>query len=357
MSAPSRPPVAASLAALDAAWFGRVLREGGHCSAKVSAVAVEPLKFTGATTDMARVRLHYAGTGTPGPASLIAKIRGADEFRAGMDAVMGLYAREARFYTEFAQVVPLRAPRCYHAGDGSRTPLLLEDLGGLRSGDQMQGITLTDAQRVMDALADLHAAYWGSRAAAANWLVQPASGAYAGLIVQLVGSGVDQLCRRFQGRVPKKVLDAVARLAPRWGDVLRAGAEGPQTIAHNDCRLDNLFFDSLGEPVFVDWQIIARTRGTQDVGNLLAGSMDIDALDRHWEALLRRYHQRLCANGVGGYGWDECRAHYRQNIVYPLGAGIALLGQLDIGDSRGLGDAIILRALHHGAALDAFDSF
>ena len=45
--------------------------------------------------------------------------------------------------------------------------------------------------------------------------------------------------------------------------------------------------------------------------------------------------------------------HYRQNILYPLGAGIALLGHLDIGDDRGLGDAIVLRALTHTADLDS----
>ncbi|MDB5976851.1 MAG: hypothetical protein JWR07_3611 [Nevskia sp.] len=348
--------VAPSLLQLDAAWFTRTLREGGHATATVTAVKATPMALSGAVADMARLGLSYAADGRPGPVSLIAKIRGADSMRVGMDSAMRLYEREARFYSEFAPRVPVRAPRCYYAGDGTTTPLLLEDLGSMRMGDQVQGLSPADAPQVMDALGDLHAAFWESPDTAADWFAAPAAGTYAGMIVQMVGSGIGALRQRFRGRVDDAVLDAVDRLAPRWGEVLVACAEGPQTLAHNDCRLDNLFFDADGTPLFVDWQIIARTRGTQDVGNLLAGSMNNDELSTQWRALLRRYHQRLLGNGVRHYSFDDCCAHYRQNILYPLGAGIALLGHLDIGDSRGLGEIIVLRTLRHCAELDAFTS-
>src|SRR5882724_414498 len=105
--------------------------------------------------------------------------------------------------------------------------------------------------------------------------------------------------------------------------------EGPQTLVHNDCRLDNIFFEANGDPVFVDWQLVARTRGTQDVGNLLASNMNDEDLRGNWQPLLRRYHDRLCAQGVDGYPWEDCIAHYRQNVLYPLGAGLALLGAMD----------------------------
>jgi hypothetical protein len=349
------PAVAASLLALEPAWFTAILREGGHAEAAVTKVRAAPMAFSGAVADMARLHLEY-GSGRSGPATLVAKIRGTDSVRLGMDAAMGLYEREARLYRELAPRLPVRTPRCYHAGDGTTTPLLLEDLGGLRMGDQVSGLSPADAGQAMDALADLHAAFWESPPADARWLAAPAGGLYAEMIVQLVGSGFAALRQRFSGRVDARVLDAVAALAPRWGEVLRACAEGPATVAHNDCRLDNLFFDGAGAPVFVDWQVAARTRGTQDVGNLLAGSMDAELLAEHWLPLLRRYHRRLLGNGVRHYSFDDCRAHYRQNILYPLGAGIALLGHLDIGDSRGLGEAIVLRALRHGAELQAFTS-
>jgi hypothetical protein len=342
------------LGRFDAAWFTEVLRDGGHCEAAVTAAVAEPLAFAGAVAEMARYRLSYDASGRPGPATLVGKIRGSDGIRLGMDQAMGLYDREAHFYARFSDRVPVRTPRLYHVGDGTTTPLLLEDLGGLRAGDQMRGLAGADAERLMDVLGDLHAQYWGSPALAESWIVRPAEGLFAGMVSQLVQSGVETLRERFRGRVPERVLAAATEAAPRWGEVLRLCAEGPQTLVHNDCRLDNVFFADDGTPVLIDWQIPACTRGTQDVANLLAGSMTVEDLEEHWRPLLRRYHDRLCWRGVDGYGWEECVGHYRQSVLFPLGAGIALLGSMDIGDGRGLGDAIVLRTLRHAADLESF---
>ncbi|MGH7804869.1 MAG: hypothetical protein ACREQJ_11015, partial [Candidatus Binatia bacterium] len=154
------PRIAASLRGLDARWFTTVLREAGYVDATVTAVRMEPMAFTGAVADMARVRLGYEDPRSAGPATLVAKIRGADEMRLAMDSAMSLYEREARFYAQFANRVPLRTPRCFHVGDGTSGPLLLEDLGELRAGDQMRGLGLADAARLIDVLADLHGSFW-----------------------------------------------------------------------------------------------------------------------------------------------------------------------------------------------------
>lgn len=340
--------VAPSLSALGPEWYAEVL------GAEVSGVTVEPVAFTGATTDMARIALEYAD-GADGPATLIAKITGTDEVQAGMDAAMGLFAREGRFYETFADKVPLRAPRCHHVGDGSSTPLLLEDLAGLRMGDQMVGLAVDDAERIIDAVAQMHARYWDSPEVEQDWLVSPAEGTYAAMVTQLVSSGAPALQEQFAGRAPEGVLDAVVERAPDWtATVLAPGAEGPHTLVHNDCRLDNIFFAEDGEPVLIDWQALARTRGTQDIANLLAQSMDSVHLSANWEPLLRRYHERLVEHGVEDYSWEQCLTHYRQNVPYALGAGMALMGAMDIGDGRGLGEAITLRSLGHIADVDAF---
>jgi Ecdysteroid kinase-like family len=348
--------VAASLRDLDVEWFQSMLRDAGFASAVTTDMSMEPMVLKGAVAEMARVRLHYASPDSAGPTSVIAKIRAPEEQRRQLDAAMNLYGREAHFYDAFASRVSLKSPRCFHIGDGTTTPLILEDLGTLRMGDQVRGLAVTDAVRIVDALATFHAAFWERPETAESWLADPTDDVFAGMIAQLVNSGVDTLRHRFADRVPASSLDDVARLAPRWAEVLTCCARGPQTLVHNDCRLDNVFFDDEGEPVFVDWQVIARTRGTQDVANLLAGSMDTVDLRKSWKALITRYHDRLCAEGVRGYSLDQCIEHYRQSILYPLGQGIALLGALDVGDERGLGDIAVLRALEHCADLDAFSA-
>jgi hypothetical protein len=79
-------------------------------------------------------------------------------------------------------------------------------------------------------------------------------------------------------------------------------------------------------------------------------------LSTHWRDLLGRYHERLLARGVKNYGFDECTLHYRQNIAWALGQGLALLGPLRGGDARGVGARIIRRALPHMQELESFDA-
>ena len=86
---------------------------------------------------------------------------------------MGLFGREARFYSQLRERVPIRAPKAFYVGDGETTPLLLEDLAGLRLGDQNQGMSVADAENVLDVLADMHAAFWESEELSEDWLARP----------------------------------------------------------------------------------------------------------------------------------------------------------------------------------------
>ena len=55
-------------------------------------------------------------------------------------------------------------------------------------GDQMDGMSLTDAEAVLDALADLHARFWESPELEADWLTSPGTGVHAMMVTQLVAS-------------------------------------------------------------------------------------------------------------------------------------------------------------------------
>jgi len=343
-----------TLERLDRTWVDRVLREGGRSQGTVAGVRIEQVALSGATTDMARLHISYVESDATGPQSLVAKIRGAKPVQVQMDQAMGLFDRERRFYTEFADHVPVNTPALFYGGDGDTTPLLLQDLGGMRMGDQQHGLSVEDAAAMMDTLAALHAKFWRSPELSAEWLVSPTEGLYCQMIAQVVGSGAPAVAERFSGRVSDATLAAVTAAAKDWSRVLTRCAEGPQTLTHNDCRLDNIFFDGSGTPYLIDWQVPATTRGTQDVANLLAGSMNIDDLADHWEGLVSRYHDGLVAGGVSDYSRQQCVEHYRQSIIYPLGQGMALLGALDTGDGRDLGEISVLRCLKHIEALDAF---
>jgi len=350
--------IPAALARLDATWFTEVLRSSAAAESAVVDVAVEPLQIAGAAGELGRVVLSYDSDVAPGPRSVIAKFRGTSETQQAMDAALGIFERERRFYAAAAPLLPVATPTCFYAGDGDESPLLLEDLRELRMGDQVAGLSLPDAERLVDVLADLHATFWDEPIPGdAGWTVSLCDPMFAGMLTQLSTSGLPALKERYAGRVPDHVLAALEDVAPNWSEVLARCDEGPRTLVHNDCRLDNLFFRPDGTPVFIDWQLTGHTRGTQDVAYLLSGSLQPDVLRGAWEGLLRRYHERLCTLGVAGYSWDECRRHYRQSLLYTLAPGVAMLGAMAIaGDERGLADTLVLRTLTHAAELDAFST-
>lgn len=340
-------------------WLTEVLRAAGVTDGAVTQVESRPMEVASAAGELARLSLTYELAGASGPATIIAKAPGTTETQQAMEAAMGLFARERFVYAEVASLLPVSLPRCYHAGgEGTQEPMLLEDLQSLRMGDQVAGLDATDAERLVDTLADLHAAFWeteppgGDPGRLVSW-TDPVLGA---ILTQLVTSGVAALRELYAGRVPDDVLGAIEAVAPDWTKVLARCAEGPQTFVHNDFRLDNIFFRPDGEPVVLDWQLAGRCRGTQDLAYLLSSSMGTDDLRRSWDPLLQRYHSRLLAVGVSGYDLEECRFHYRQSVLYTLAPGIAMLGQMQVqGDNeRGLADAFILRTLTHAGDLDSF---
>ena len=361
MTKASSPPAASAswIDKIGSAWLTDVLRRAGVVDGSVLRVETEPLEVSGAVGDLARLSLTYGPMRERGPATMIAKAPGRGETQQAMEAAMGLFPRERFVYGEVSDALPIRLPRCYYAGsDDDEEPMLLEDLRGLRMGDQVSGLDRADAERLVDVLADLHAAFWESEPPGGDpsRLVSWTDPVFGAILTQLVMSGVRALRERYADRVPARVLNAIEDVAPDWATVLRRCAEGPQTFVHNDFRLDNIFFHPDGEPVVIDWQLAGRCRGTQDLAYLLSGSMGTDRLRDCWDFLVRRYHSRLLALGVRDYGLEECRFHYRQSLLYTVAPGIAMLGQMQLqgGDARGLADTLVLRTLTHAGDLDAF---
>lgn len=343
--------VPASLAALGPNWFAERLH------ADVEAVSFTPVAVASAAGSLARVEVSYTVEGS-GPRYLILKGSGESDNQRVMESAMGLSAREQFFYSRIAEAIPVAVPRCYFVGEvGSPEPLMLEDLAHLRPGDQVAGLALTEAERLVDVLSLLHAQYWDAEPPGGDpdRLISWTDPAIAGMVTALVCSGLDSLRERYSGRVREQLLDAVAAAAPEWHTVLARCTEGPQTFVHNDFRLDNVFFAPDGCPVVIDWQLAGRSRGTQDVSYLLSGSMSEDMLRGSWRDLLSRYHAGLVSNGVRGYSFDQCLWDYRQSLLFTIAPGIAMLGQMQLAaDERGLADALVLRTLLHADELDAF---
>lgn len=292
------------------------------------------------------------------PASVIAKFPTADPANRPVGDALGIYEREVRFFREIAPTTPLRVPRAYVAdldADDGAYVLLLEDLEAMEMGDQVVGVTVPQAERIIDGLVTLHATWWERpELFSLAWLPTSADPAYLETLPAMYAAGVEVLAAKWADVVGPAAVDLARRVQPRFGDILVRTADRPNTFLHTDSRLDNFFFDN-GEPIFIDWQLAVRGRGPADVAYLIGTSMNVPEQRGHWERLLRRYWDGLVARGVGNYSWDNCRTAYLESLLYYTIGAMSLIATFDAGNERGeaMTRAYVTRMFTHAVESDA----
>lgn len=303
-------------------------------------------------------RLHIESEYDDVPATLVLKTASPAEENRQVAASYGFYEREVSFYRELSADVEVRVPRCHHAEmepGGVPFVLLMEEVTGARTVDQLEECTLADAQAVVDAIAGLHAAWWESpRLDGLTWLP-----GFDNIAYRAYAEALPALAPLVHER-PE--LDETAR---PWLDRLAAGgypgylawwSDGPQTFCHYDLRLDNILFDVDGGSgiCLLDWQLSLRHRGTFDLSYFLGQNVSTAFRRDHQDALLRRYHDRLLDAGVRGYSFDRCWDDYRAGMLMHV-ASAPQLAALDGGNERGrqLLASMLVRGWQAAVDLDA----
>ena len=300
--------------AVEATWLTAVLQAGG-VDAVVKSFTAQNIG-TGQIGDSVRFRLTYARAGEDAPASLVGKFPAAGEESRNTGVTLGNYVREVRFYQHLAPTALIRTPRCYFTDVDEVTSefvLMMEDLAPAEPGDQLRGVSLDQARRVVVEAARLHASHWGDDGLDdLPWV----SGSRAAPPSMATDETVGQLWTAFKARYGP-------RLLPAWveaGDWLSsrftsqgAARDGPRCLTHNDFRPDNMMFATArgGHPVTVlDWQSFAYGEGPTDLAYFLAGALAPETRRRHEAALLRLYHETLAAHGVRGYAFEDLERCY-----------------------------------------------
>jgi aminoglycoside phosphotransferase (APT) family kinase protein len=293
---------------ITAPWLEGVLR--AHAPG-ASLRAIEVAEAHSGTTGRARVLLTHDDARLP--RSVFVKLAPFDKDQRAFVKQQGMGVAEARFYAEIARDVPVRHPRPWYAehDDEGRYVMVLEDLdaAGARYPGQRDPDLAGFAERMIDAFAALHAAFWASPRFAPDgdlaWVVRRTRG--YGSAAQFVRFAVEQL----GAQLPEASQHLAEVYIPRAEAVPALLTSGTPTLVHGDAHLGNLFVDGT-TPGFLDWAVVSCAPGLRDVAYFLGGSVPTDVRRANERRFLERYCERLRAAGVAldlDTAWDQYRVH------------------------------------------------
>jgi len=309
---------------IDARWLNSVLRESGRGLPPVASLEMQRIgEGVGVLSEIYRLKLRYADGVDAGPSSLVVKIPPPVQPIRDLAASYGFYQREVTFYRDLASQVPMRSAVCYAAEFDPATQnfvLVLEDVCNAAPGDQIAGLTLEQVRAAVDALAALHASWWGRpELEALESVVQPFGMAPYHEFSARHGAAWDSFHPFLKDRISPRMMEVGEKMSTWLDALIEEVLNGPRTLCHGDFRADNLMFetarDGSASLIVLDWQILTQGAGAFDLGYMMSGSVAPELRRAHEMELLRGYHAKLLAGGVKDYDFDQCLLDYRRALL------------------------------------------
>ena len=268
-----------------------------------------------------RLRLTYDDA-VEAPGSLILKTGLPD--RAGVLSDVG--RREVEFYTQVAAVMSARlVPRCFEAAwdpDTKAWHLLLEDLADSHVIATTWPLppTMEQCERILRALARLHAAWWDDPrlgVSVGTWLDADAMNQQLQRFADRFKSFGDHLGDRLS-RERRDLYERFIDAAP--GLLGRYHSHRNLTVAHGDAHVWNNFLprDGGDDVRFFDWDAWRIGVASGDLAYMMATHWYPDRRHRVERPLLDLYHAALLAHGVGGYDRRALDDDYRLSVLWQL---------------------------------------
>ncbi len=342
MSIPKAP------AEITPAWFNE------HLQWNVTDVQVHEIG-AGIGVSSAVYRAHL--TGTDVPETVVVKLTAIDPNAAFTSTVLRMYIREAKFFNELANDMPVRVPAGYYGAvsdDGADFVVVMEDLAGNRMLDQTAHLDDADAEACIDNLAVWHANWWNRTdgIAESGLAVALADPIYPAMLPMLFDEGWAKL-NASAGCVPPEALQPVG---PRFGAavewMLQQLSEGPLTLLHGDYRTDNMMFAPDGTVILMDFQLTGVGAAAYDVAYFIGSCLEVDAARER--ELYDRWTSALVAAGVPesdlGDMWEKYRIASLFCLVYPAVASRGM--DLDVPRERELANVMLSRQARAAVDLD-----
>ena len=297
-------------------WVEGVLRGSKSLEDGVSVTGVATERIgegVGILSILQRITPTYSGD-TKAPKTFVVKYPTDDATQRFTADALAFYIREIIFYRDLASDAPFRTAKCFAqaiAGDNTDFTIAMEDIGGFRALNQLEGVGLAESKILLEKLADFHAMWWNSpKLANMSDIFQPVSNPTYHAVLPSMWTGGWQVMKQLVGDlVPAEIADIETLWAEKCSWMLETMMQ-PTTMLHGDFRADNIMFDG-NEPAVIDFQICGTGTGMYDVAYFISQSITTDVRRGHDKELVDTYLNRIEKHGI-----DVDRAEaWRQYLV------------------------------------------
>lgn len=309
------------------AWLtGALSRSGALTRGAVVSFAVGGGKGNWSTNARLEVTYSADAQGTR-PARLFLKMVDAYDEEEPFDD------SEVTFYTrDYVDVPDAPLLRCYDAAwspELMRYHILLDDVSATHVEARGQEPTLEYGLALAEALATLHARWWGAAGlAAASAPIHDVD--HIRRFVAIAQPGVEHILARLDESLQPHWPALLHELFDRHPQAMIRRTSDPNgfTLIHGDTGLGNILVPHGGHrPLYLidrqpfNWSLTTWL-GAYDLAYALVLDWPSELRRQCEIPILERYHARLVANGVRGYSWQQLWDDYR--LCAAMGAYVAV---------------------------------
>jgi hypothetical protein len=312
--------VITSVEQVTSAWLTDALTESGALeNGAVKAFDVD----AGETRLSANARLKL--TYTPGsqgalPAKLFLKMVNTE----AADGSFG--ASEINYYfRDYLGVQGVPFIRCYGAAYSEaqrRYHLLMDDVSDTHVPSIERPLSLEHGLALAEALATLHAHWWGRPRLAAGGSPIPSAEAIL-RYVSISQPGAGHILASCADQLQPHWLEAIRQLYEQHPRLMieRTRDENGFTLVHGDLNAFNVLIPLEGHrPIYLidrqpfDWNLTTWL-GVNDFAFALVIDCEPDVRRQLEQPILRHYHEQLLKRGVIGYSWERLWEDYRLSMA------------------------------------------
>ena len=260
-----------------------------------------------------------------------------DEAAVFTSSILRMYIREVRFFKSLAKECPVITPKSFYGEINEETShfaMVLEDLVGHRIIDQTLGIGIEDARRAVDALAKIHAKWWGKAdgLAADGTTIAFSDPIYPAVLPFVFAEGWEKVKKELD--LSESMLKIGEKFAPEIGNLMLSLMDGPTTLAHGDFRADNMMFTKDNDFILYDFQLIGTGSGAYDLAYFVTQSLTAQDASKYEGELFERWLEGLRLNGVTELDRDRLWLQYRGTALFCLVYPVVASRGMDLNEPR-----------------------